>query len=68
MAESLFGNAAKAKRWPLKPKESFSGRFPITMLSTYPSTRAVEALLRQGAEGCTFKPMGHPRSTVGATI
>ncbi|MCY1402532.1 hypothetical protein D3C87_994340 [compost metagenome] len=65
MAETLLGDNAKAKHWLLKPKESFSGRCPITMLSTYPGTRAVEELLLQVAEGRSFYPMGHPRSTDG---
>lgn len=54
MAEMLFGNEAKAKRWLLKPKESLSGSSPITMLSTLPGTRAVEDLLIQVAEGYSF--------------
>ncbi|MCY1395163.1 hypothetical protein D3C76_276820 [compost metagenome] len=34
MAETLFGNDEKAKRWLAKPKERFSGRTPMAMLST----------------------------------
>ncbi|MGH8389323.1 MAG: antitoxin Xre/MbcA/ParS toxin-binding domain-containing protein [Pseudomonas sp.] len=54
MAEALFGNDAKAKRWLLKPKERFSGSCPIAMLSTFPGTRAVEKLLLEIAEGYSF--------------
>lgn len=54
MADALFGNDEKAKRWLSKPKDRFSGRTPMAMLSTIQGTRQVEEMLIQLAEGFTF--------------
>jgi len=54
MANALFGNDEKAKRWLSKPKERFSGKSPVAMLSTIQGTRQVEEMLIQLAEGFTF--------------
>jgi putative toxin-antitoxin system antitoxin component (TIGR02293 family) len=51
LAEFLFGDIEKAKRWLSKPKAHFSGKTPFEMLSTTPGTRRVEELLTQGTEG-----------------
>lgn len=51
MAETLFGNETKARRWLGKRKNSFLGSSPIAMLSTSQGTRAVEELMLQIAEG-----------------
>ncbi|VVO02952.1 antitoxin Xre/MbcA/ParS toxin-binding domain-containing protein [Pseudomonas fluorescens] len=54
MADALFGNDEKAKRWLSKPKDRFSGKSPMAMLSTIQGTRQVEEMLIQLAEGFTF--------------
>ena len=54
MAEALFGNNEKAKRWLSKPKDRFSGKSPMAMLSTIEGTRQVEEMLIQLAEGFAF--------------
>lgn len=54
MADVLFGNDEKAKRWLSKPKDRFSGKSPMAMLSTIQGTRQVEEMLIQLAEGFTF--------------
>ncbi|MPQ71591.1 DUF2384 domain-containing protein [Pseudomonas sp. MWU12-2323] len=54
IANTLFGNDEKAKRWLSKPKEHFSGKSPMTMLSTIQGTRQVEEMLIRLAEGLTF--------------
>jgi len=54
LAEVLFGNETKAKRWLEKRQDSFSGNCPISMLSTSQGTRAVEELLLKIAEGYAF--------------
>lgn len=54
MAEVLFENDEKARRWLSKPKTRFSGKSPIAMLSTSPGTRQVEEVLIQFAEGLVF--------------
>ncbi|MNG25345.1 hypothetical protein D3C84_1101830 [compost metagenome] len=54
MADAVFGNDEKAKRWLSKPKERFSGRSPMAMLSTVQGTRQVEETLIQLAEGYAF--------------
>ncbi|KKX68451.1 antitoxin Xre/MbcA/ParS toxin-binding domain-containing protein [Pseudomonas putida] len=51
MAEAVFGDDEKARSWLSKPKNRFSGKNPITMLSTTPGARQVEELLIQVAEG-----------------
>ncbi|MHC8314305.1 antitoxin Xre/MbcA/ParS toxin-binding domain-containing protein [Pseudomonas sp. LB3P31] len=54
MADAVFGNDEKAKRWLSKPKERFSGSSPMAMLSTVQGTRQVEEALIQMAEGFSF--------------
>lgn len=54
MADALFGDEAKARRWLNKPKERFDGKPPIAMLSTIQGTRQVEEMLIQMAEGFSF--------------
>ncbi|MBV6749966.1 antitoxin Xre/MbcA/ParS toxin-binding domain-containing protein [Pseudomonas sp. MWU13-2100] len=54
MADTLFGNDEKARRWLSKPKDRFSGRSPMAMLSTIQGTRQVEEMLIQLAEGFSF--------------
>ncbi|HUH41048.1 MAG TPA: antitoxin Xre/MbcA/ParS toxin-binding domain-containing protein [Castellaniella sp.] len=54
MAQIVFGNKEKAKRWLSKPKDRFSGAEPLTMLSTVQGTRQVEEMLLQIAEGYAF--------------
>ncbi|WP_191487788.1 antitoxin Xre/MbcA/ParS toxin-binding domain-containing protein [Pseudomonas sp. FEN] len=54
MADTLFGSDEKARRWLSKPKDRFSGRSPMAMLSTIQGTRQVEEMLIQLAEGFSF--------------
>ncbi|APC18313.1 antitoxin [Pseudomonas frederiksbergensis] len=54
MAEVLFGDGKKARRWLSKSKARFSGENPIALLSTSPGTRLVEEMLIQVAEGLAF--------------
>lgn len=54
MADAVFGNNEKAKRWLSKPKERFQGISPMAMLSTVQGTRQVEEMLIQMAEGLAF--------------
>lgn len=54
LAEALFGDSAKARRWLTKPKERFAGKTPVAMLSTIQGTRQVEEALVQLAEGFVF--------------
>jgi putative toxin-antitoxin system antitoxin component (TIGR02293 family) len=54
MAEALFGNEEKAKRWLCKVKTELSGQSPMAMLSTSLGTRRVEEMLIQAAEGFAF--------------
>ncbi|VVN67018.1 antitoxin Xre/MbcA/ParS toxin-binding domain-containing protein [Pseudomonas fluorescens] len=54
MADAVFGSDEKAKRWLSKPKDRFSGRSPMAMLSTVQGTRQVEETLIQLAEGYAF--------------
>lgn len=54
MAEAFFGDADKAVRWLTKPKERFSGKSPLSMLTSTVGTRQVEEMLFQLAEGFAF--------------
>ncbi|NYT62991.1 DUF2384 domain-containing protein [Alcaligenaceae bacterium] len=54
MAETIFADRTKAKRWLSKPKERFSGHSPMAMLLTLQGTRQVEEMLIQIAEGYAF--------------
>ncbi|GAB3375662.1 antitoxin Xre/MbcA/ParS toxin-binding domain-containing protein [Azotobacter armeniacus] len=51
MAEAVFGDREKAKRWLTKPKERFSGLTPMQMLTTQQGTSQVEEMLLQIVEG-----------------
>lgn len=51
MAEVVFGNWDKAKRWLSKPKERFAGLTPMQILTTQQGTGQVEEMLLQIAEG-----------------
>ncbi|AWF58098.1 DUF2384 domain-containing protein [Pseudomonas aeruginosa] len=51
MAEAIFDDAGKAKRWLAKPKERFSGLTPMQLLTTQQGTCQVEEMLLQIAEG-----------------
>ncbi|WP_460080402.1 antitoxin Xre/MbcA/ParS toxin-binding domain-containing protein [Pseudomonas sp. H3_H05] len=50
MAEVIFGDETKARRWLSKSKNRFAGKNPLEMLSTLAGTRAVEVMLIQVAE------------------
>ncbi|MGO4102039.1 antitoxin Xre/MbcA/ParS toxin-binding domain-containing protein [Pseudomonas sp. TAF7] len=54
IAEEVFGDQQKAKRWLSTSKSRFSGRRPFTMLCTLPGSHLVEETLLQAAEGFTF--------------
>jgi putative toxin-antitoxin system antitoxin component (TIGR02293 family) len=54
MAEALFGDEDKARRWLAKFKSRFSGKSPFAMLSTTQGTHMVEEVLLQASEGFTF--------------
>lgn len=54
MAEALFGDDEKSRRWLSKPKNRLSGRSPISMLSSTIGAREVEEMLAQMAEGFAF--------------
>jgi putative toxin-antitoxin system antitoxin component (TIGR02293 family) len=54
MAQTVFGDKDKAKRWLSKPKERFTGQAPMTLLATLQGTRQVEEMLLQIAEGYAF--------------
>ena len=51
MAQTVFGDRDKAKRWLTKPKERFYNQSPMSLLSTLQGTRQVEEMLLQIAEG-----------------
>jgi putative toxin-antitoxin system antitoxin component (TIGR02293 family) len=51
MAEAIFGDTDKAKRWLSKPKGRFSGLTPMQLLTTQQGTSQVEEMLLQIAEG-----------------
>lgn len=54
MAQTLFGDDEKAKRWLFESKDRFSGKSPVAMLSTTQGTHLVEEVLIQVAEGFVF--------------
>lgn len=54
LAESFFGDSAKAMRWLSKPKSLFSGKSPIEMVSTTVGARQVDELLAHATEGMSF--------------
>ena len=51
MADAVFGDPDKAKRWLSKPKERFAGGTPLQMLTTQQGANQVEEMLLQVAEG-----------------
>jgi len=54
MAQTVFGDRNKARRWLSKPKERFNSQTPMALLSTLQGTRQVEEMLLQIAEGYSF--------------
>jgi hypothetical protein len=54
LAESIFGNGTKARRWLMAPKKVFSGAAPMAMVSTIEGVQKVEQMLIQAMEGITF--------------
>ncbi|MFL1390911.1 antitoxin Xre/MbcA/ParS toxin-binding domain-containing protein, partial [Pseudomonas tritici] len=54
MAQTLFGNDEKAKRWLSKSKHRFSGKSPVGVLSTTQGARIIEEMLIRMAEGFVF--------------
>lgn len=54
MAESIFGSDEKAMQWLSKPKDRFSGKSPLSMLTTTRGASQVEEMLIQLAEGFAF--------------
>jgi putative toxin-antitoxin system antitoxin component (TIGR02293 family) len=54
MAQALFEDTEKAKRWLTKPKVSLSGISPIAMHSTTLGTCQVEEMLVRLGEGFAF--------------
>jgi len=54
MAESIFGSGEKAMQWLSKPKDRFSGKSPLSMLTTTQGASQVEETLIQLAEGFAF--------------
>lgn len=51
MAEAIFGDADKARRWLFKPKKRLSGMMPINLLTTLQGTSQAEEMLLQISEG-----------------
>ena len=54
MAESIFGSDEKAMQWLSKPKKRFSGKSPLSILTTTEGASQVEGMLIQLAEGFAF--------------
>ncbi|MDU4254535.1 antitoxin Xre/MbcA/ParS toxin-binding domain-containing protein [Pseudomonas sp.] len=54
MAETIFGDKDKARRWLNKPKTRFDGRTPTSLLTTFRGCQLVEEMLIQIAEGYAF--------------
>lgn len=54
VAESLFGDRAKALHWLSTPKQRFGCSSPIEMLNTHIGAGLVEELLVQLADGLVF--------------
>lgn len=51
MAQAVFGDPDKARRWLNKPKSRFAGHTPMQMLTTQHGTTQVEEMLLQITEG-----------------
>lgn len=54
MAEALFGDSEKAKRWLTKPKRFLSGKSPGDLVFTTPGAHQVEQMLVRIGEGFSF--------------
>lgn len=54
IAQMIFGDRDKARRWLVKAKQRFNGQAPMNMLVTIQGTRQVEEMLLQIAEGYAF--------------
>lgn len=54
MAEVIFGDKGKAKKWLSKPKARFLGESPSAMVTTSHGTHLVEEMLIQVSEGMSF--------------
>jgi putative toxin-antitoxin system antitoxin component (TIGR02293 family) len=54
IAEALFGDPAKAKRWLAKPKRLLLGKSPADMLFTTPGTHQIEQMLVRIGNGFSF--------------
>lgn len=54
LAEAIFGDKDKARRWLNKPKTRFDGVSPASMLTTLQGCHLVEEMLIQIAEGYSF--------------
>lgn len=54
LAEAVFADDEKARRWLIESKERFSGKSPRAMLSTIQGACQVEGMLVQIAEGFAF--------------
>jgi putative toxin-antitoxin system antitoxin component (TIGR02293 family) len=51
LAEQVFGERTRARRWLRSPKKAFRGRCPIEMLGSSEGTRLVEEALLRLDEG-----------------
>jgi putative toxin-antitoxin system antitoxin component (TIGR02293 family) len=47
LAERVFGDAAKARRWLRKPKNSLEGETPLAFLASEAGARRVEEMLQR---------------------
>jgi putative toxin-antitoxin system antitoxin component (TIGR02293 family) len=54
LAESIFGSDEKAMQWLSKPSDRFSGKSPLSILTTTQGASQVEEMLMQLAEGFAF--------------
>ncbi|MNF72888.1 hypothetical protein D3C84_548780 [compost metagenome] len=54
MAQVLFGDEIKARRWLSKSNDRLAGSKPLDMLSTFPGMRQVEMILVKVAETSAF--------------
>jgi putative toxin-antitoxin system antitoxin component (TIGR02293 family) len=54
LAESIFGSDERAMQWLSKPSDRFSGKSPLSILTTTQGASQVEEMLIQLAEGFAF--------------
>ncbi|MCT8947082.1 MbcA/ParS/Xre antitoxin family protein [Pseudomonas iridis] len=54
LANAVFDDCEKSKRWLTNPKDRFSGKTPLEMLSFSQGSASVEEMLIQVAEGFAF--------------